>query len=290
MKNDWIIFSLHFRQQFERGYLFFDRCGAYMNEAVDKYGFLETEIKPTGAKLSIPEIGLSAQIDSKEIVVSQETPQDGGEAFLNHCINLSTLADKFFEPKLILRNGFACQLCRRYQDPQLLLDATLKIGKHFGLSQTSPIMSKDGSIISSAVQSPATENKETVSPNGLIKLDISDFQERIAQAIGLEPAKRALNFSFKSGPREAQLEIKPITFERISGSKFSAAPGSIRPVVERFEKMNKHFSRIDFTYSHALSIEFDVTEDLPPNNSFQGHFHAMREGIESIKEEVTAYI
>ena len=59
----WQTFSLHFKQTYEGGYRYLDRCGEFMIEAVERLDFIPGDIKPTGAKLEIPEKGIVANVD-----------------------------------------------------------------------------------------------------------------------------------------------------------------------------------------------------------------------------------
>lgn len=122
----WRTLSLHFKQQYDGGYRYLDRCGEFMLDAVDRMGFMPGDIKPTGAKLEIPEKGLSAGLDAVELVASQDMPGSDDEFFVRTCIGLAELANQHFQPKRIIRNGWACKSFWPFTNAEQLLAATLK--------------------------------------------------------------------------------------------------------------------------------------------------------------------
>jgi len=103
----WQTLSLHFKQTYEGGYRYFDNCGEFMIWAVEKLNVISSEIKPTGAKMEIPERGVNATCDANSLVVVQELPLAGDESyFVNLCKEFADLANFHFEPTKIVRNGF----------------------------------------------------------------------------------------------------------------------------------------------------------------------------------------
>ena len=50
----WQTFSLHFKQTYEGGYRYLDRCGEFISEAVERLDFIPEDAKPTAAKLRTP--------------------------------------------------------------------------------------------------------------------------------------------------------------------------------------------------------------------------------------------
>src|SRR5437899_3145583 len=97
----WQTLSLHFKQTFEGGFRYFDRCGEFMLEAVERLNCIPGEIKPTGAKLEIPEHGLTAIVDATELAAAQEIPGDDAGFFLKTCMELATLSHKHFAPRRV---------------------------------------------------------------------------------------------------------------------------------------------------------------------------------------------
>ncbi len=80
----WQPLSLHFKQTYDGAYRYLDRCGEFILAAVEKMNFMPGDPKPTGAKLDIPEHGLTATIDCLELAVVQELPDDKGEFFFKN--------------------------------------------------------------------------------------------------------------------------------------------------------------------------------------------------------------
>ena len=137
----WQTLSLHFKQQYDGAFRYLDRCGEFMLAAVDKMDFLPGEAKPIGAKLEIPERGLSAAVDTLELVAAQEMPGSDDEFFLKTCVGLAGLVSEHFQPKRIIRNGFACKSFWPIPNADTLLATSLtfggnahaELGKHLGM-------------------------------------------------------------------------------------------------------------------------------------------------------------
>jgi hypothetical protein len=129
----WQTFSLHFKQTYEGGYRYLDQCGEFMLEAVERLDFIPGDIKPTGAKLDIPEKGIVATVDSQELVLRQDLPEDNGEFFIATCVQLTSLAVKHFSPKHIQKNGFAKKLYWPAASSEAALKASLALGDKFHL-------------------------------------------------------------------------------------------------------------------------------------------------------------
>ncbi len=128
----WQTLSLHFKQTYEGGYRYFDNCGEFMIEAVEKLNVISSEIKPTGAKMEIPERGVNATCDANSLVVVQELPPAGDESyFVNLCKEFADLANFHFEPTKIVRNGFLWKSYAPFAQVPDMLAASLKFGGDF---------------------------------------------------------------------------------------------------------------------------------------------------------------
>jgi hypothetical protein len=103
----WKPLSLHFRQTYEGGYRYLDKCGEFMVQAAQRLNFVPGDIKPTGAKMEIPEKGLTATCDSNDLTLFQEIPDEDYSYFVNLCKKTANLALEQFQPVSILKNGFA---------------------------------------------------------------------------------------------------------------------------------------------------------------------------------------
>ena len=124
----WQTLSLHFKQQYDGAFRYLDRCGEFMLAAIDEMNFLPGDPKPTGAKLEIPERGLTAGVDTLELAAAQEMPGNDGEFFLETCVGLASLVERHFQPKRITRNGFACKSFWPISNPDTLLQTSLQFG------------------------------------------------------------------------------------------------------------------------------------------------------------------
>ena len=124
----WNTLSLHFKQQYEGAFRYLDRCGEFMLAAVEELDLLPGETKPTGAKLERPESGLTVTVDTLELVATQELPGEDARAFPEICITLAGLVKTHFQPKGVIRNGFACKSYWPIVDVDALLSASLRYG------------------------------------------------------------------------------------------------------------------------------------------------------------------
>jgi len=88
----WQTLSLHFKQTYEGGYRYLDKCGEFMIAASDKLKFIPGDAKPTGAKMEIPEYGVNMACDANSLAVSQELPPEDDEFFVGVCSGSVELA------------------------------------------------------------------------------------------------------------------------------------------------------------------------------------------------------
>jgi hypothetical protein len=51
----WKTLSLHFKQTYDGGYRYLDKCGEFMLAAAEALNVIPGDIKPSGAKMEIPE-------------------------------------------------------------------------------------------------------------------------------------------------------------------------------------------------------------------------------------------
>ena len=124
----WQTLSVHFKQTYEGGYRYLDRCGEFMVAAAEKMDFIPGEIKPTGAKMEIPEQGINASCDVNSLVLSQDLPPEDVKNFVNLCKESAELIATHFNPKSIVKNGFALKSYWSFSNVQDTLAASLKLG------------------------------------------------------------------------------------------------------------------------------------------------------------------
>jgi len=123
----WQPFSFHFKQVYEGGYRYLDKCGEFMVQAINKLDFVPGDAQVIGAKLEKPEVGIKAAIDSNELTVTQEQPTDGKE-FFQACEALANLAIELFQPGRVWANGFAYRTYWPFASPEAALKGSLSLG------------------------------------------------------------------------------------------------------------------------------------------------------------------
>ena len=127
----WETLSVHFKQTYEGGYRYLDRCGEFMIAAEERMQFIPGDIKPTGAKLEIPEHGVNATCDANIMAASQELSVGDGSYFLGICKGLTQLSAELFQPKSIVKNGFAWKSYWPFSNVRDMLANSLKFGGEF---------------------------------------------------------------------------------------------------------------------------------------------------------------
>ena len=123
----WQPYTLFFRQTFENGYRYLDRCGEFIQAAVSDFGFLVSEVKPTGARLAIPEDGIKASVDANSLEVRQEAPISDPHRFLELSITFADLAEKMFGPLMLSENLFQSSWYLERTDPEHALKSTIAL-------------------------------------------------------------------------------------------------------------------------------------------------------------------
>src|SRR5437667_6436659 len=201
----WQTFSLHFKQTYEGGYRYLDRCGEFMLEAVERLDFIPGEIKPTGARLEIPEKGIVATVDTQELTLRQDLPEDDGTLFFNTSEQLAGIAVKHFAPKQIQKNGFANKLYWRMPSSEAALKASLVLGDKFHLELGNLIgmvptrkgwdcYFNSGSIDCHVVVQPVTFEKVTVHKH-TADFQASRLQRRRVERLNLNTQRFQGDFS-----------------------------------------------------------------------------------------------
>jgi hypothetical protein len=125
---NWQPFSLHFKQSYDGGHRYLDRCGEFMVIAEETLNLMPDDAKPTGCKMSLPESGLAVVLDSAELAVTQEFYRDDGVEFLDLCQSLADLVREMFRPRHVESNGFASKAYCAFPTPEGAMAASLQIG------------------------------------------------------------------------------------------------------------------------------------------------------------------
>jgi hypothetical protein len=122
----WRVLSFHYKQTYEGGYRYLDRCGEFMVLASQKYGFVPGDAKPSGAKLEQPERGIKVGVDTVALTVTQEINESTMD-FLHACKALTDLAIDLFQPLQIQKNGLACKFFWGFNSSAEMLETTIKV-------------------------------------------------------------------------------------------------------------------------------------------------------------------
>ena len=125
----WTPFSLHFKQVYDGGYRYLDRCGQLMLLAEERLRLMPEDVNPSGCKMTLPESGISVGLGSSELTVTQEFYADGGTEFINLCQVMADLVHDLFEPRQVESNGFASKMHWAIGSSDAALAASLKMGK-----------------------------------------------------------------------------------------------------------------------------------------------------------------
>ena len=126
----WQPFSFHFKQVYDEGYRYLDKCGEFMIQAINKLDFVPGEAQVIGAKLEKPELGIKAAVDSNELTLTQDQPTDGKE-FFEACEGLAKLAVGVFEPRRVWSDGFAYRAYWPFASPEAALKGSLSLGDSY---------------------------------------------------------------------------------------------------------------------------------------------------------------
>lgn len=128
---NWQPFSLHFKQVYDGGYRYLDRCGHVMMLIEEQLGLMPEDANPNGCKMILPERGITLGMGPSELVLSQEFQKDGGVEFIGLCQALADLVSEHFLPRHVEMNGFASKSFRDMRSIEASQAASLKMGKGF---------------------------------------------------------------------------------------------------------------------------------------------------------------
>ena len=126
----WQPFSFHFKQVYDEGYRYLDKCGEFMIQAMNKLNFMPGEAQVIGAKLEKPELGIKAAVDSNELTLTQEQPNDDKE-FFEASEGLAKLTIELFNPGRVWTNGFAYRAYWPFTSPEAALKGSLSLGDKY---------------------------------------------------------------------------------------------------------------------------------------------------------------
>lgn len=125
----WKPFSLHFKQVYDGGHRYLDRCGQLMLLVEERLRLMPEDVNPSGCKMMLPESGISVALGSSELTVMQEFYTDEGKEFIRLCQVMADLVHELFEPRHVESNGFASKTHWAFGSSDAALAASLKMGK-----------------------------------------------------------------------------------------------------------------------------------------------------------------
>jgi len=121
---NWEPFSLHFKQSFDDGYRYLDKCGELIL-AAKKHDFMPGEITVTSGQLIIPEHLFTATVNAQDLVTRQELPKDF-DFFFGKSAILANLAGEHFGLADIQANMFSVKWYWPARSPEDALAKSLK--------------------------------------------------------------------------------------------------------------------------------------------------------------------
>jgi len=127
----WSDLRFHFKQVFVGGYRYLDRCGEFMLAAEREFSCIPKDARPIGGQMEIPELGITIQVDARELAVSQEFPSADANDFFEITDGLAELSEKFFQPSGIHSNGYAKESFIPMTSVEASLKASLALGGDF---------------------------------------------------------------------------------------------------------------------------------------------------------------
>jgi hypothetical protein len=102
---NWKRYQYTIKQDFIRGYRYLDLCGELLVRAELEGDFISGDTTPTGGKLSLPDLGIDVNIDTKMLTFSQELPDNpSGKNFIEKYKILYKIIDELFKPESIDRD------------------------------------------------------------------------------------------------------------------------------------------------------------------------------------------
>ena len=242
---NWIDFNFSFRQQYDGGYRYLDKCGEFLIEAEAKHGFMLNDIKPAGGSLQLPEESIDVQVDSAALNISQENPKF--ETLLDKAKILTDLVLRHFGPVNIEMNVVNL---KSYWPIHSIdeLAKTLKVSKMFFKKEEKP-----------------------------------DF-DILADAVGMIPAYRNDSFAFKSGSKDLIVNLSTFTFTSTQKKNFNAVFNSTEREQKRISRINARTARFVEPPPYGFMLEVVLREVKPPENGVDSLFEDAMKKLRILKE------
>jgi hypothetical protein len=231
--------GLFFKQEFDGGYRYLDRCGEFLVQAQARFGMSPSgNTTPQGGSLEAPDLGIKVETNAMVLRVVQELPGTDVECFRRFSEGLAKLYWDLFEPLSLERNSVAIQSYVPFNNYAKAEALTLAWSSHWG----------DNSF------------------------------DGLSKAIGMTPAGGNVDRVFRSGSKEFHIRFRPITFENVGFSHRTAAGFASSRAIEKASRQNKGMDRIkNLELSHAALFELELLENAPPPGTFSAIFNEVLE-------------
>jgi len=230
--------AFFFKQDFDGGYRYLDRCGEFLARAEDEKGMIPAgEQTPSGGILENPETGLKLEVNTLMLRLTHEFPETDGKAvFLDHAEYFSHLYHELFAPRAVERNGVAVQCYLPFDDIDVAERESLQgdsegltaLGRSVGMMPES--RNRDYRFVSGSRHLRVKTHPATFERvQGILKNAVSRTTARQQRIIGRQNSgvKRILEQS-----------LKHALFVELDLTEDSPPGGSIKPLVEEvFEKL-----------------------------------------------------
>ena len=224
--------ALFFKQDFEGGYRYLDRCGEFLVLAQEHYGLIPTgDQTPSGGMMEAPDIGVKVEANATFIRITQELPGNDVGVFVKYAEEISFLYRKLFSPIAIEKNNVALTTYLPFPTFEKACNASLKWGTNADSQENL------GRTIGMPALSKATEYV------------YSSGSKRLTFKV------RPVTFdNIRINRRNAGGQA----------SKFQ------KQAIERQNKGAERMLKGDFL--HALYLELELSEEYPPQNAFSNLF------------------
>jgi hypothetical protein len=101
-------------------------------------------------------------------------------------------------------------------------------------------------------------------------LGAPEGMEALALSLGMVPAARTREYRFAAGSKNLRVKTHPATFERVQAALKNAGSRATPRQRSTIERQNIGVQRtLEQTLRHALFVDLDLTEELPPENGIR---------------------
>lgn len=121
------------------------------------------------------------------------------------------------------------------------------------------------------------------SPEAALKASLTlgeNCQDELAKSFGMVPSHKHLDYSFAAGSSELQINIQPVTFERVAVAHYNPDFRSSPQRKQQIKRLNQRADRMKGGVAHALMLHLDMVEhEPPPPPGMRRHFDQLVKSI-----------